>query len=124
VKIVIGGGCRCGKSTLAEALGREHGLPVYRADDLMHMGWSEASDAFADVIAYGRDGIYEGVAAVRAMRKLIKRMGSRPCTRYLHLTRAWTPLTPRQAGLNTAVETVWRDVAPKLRARGVIVRVT
>lgn len=123
MKLVIGGGARCGKTTLAELLSREHGLPVYHADDLLHLGWSGASDAFADVIAHGRDGIYEGVASIRALRKLLRHARpSRPCTRYVHLSQPHLPLTAAQAGMNAAVQSIWRDLAPRLRSCGVVTR--
>lgn len=119
MKIVIGGGCRCGKTTLAERLARERGLPLYHADDLIHLGWSEASEAFAEVIEHGRDGIYEGVATVRSLRKLMKRSRARPCTLYIHLTVPLVSLTAGQRGMNTAVESVRREVVKPLGARGV-----
>lgn len=119
MKIVIGGGARCGKTTLAERMAADLQLPVYHADDLMHLGWSEASDAFADVIAHGRDGIYEGVATVRALRKLMKRSRARPCTRYIHLTTPRVTLTDKQHALNTAVQSVYRELHLPLRARQV-----
>lgn len=122
MKIVIGGGARCGKTSLAELLAREHGLPVYHADDLIHLGWSEASDAFADVIEYGRDGIYEGVAAVRALRKLLKRTRARPITRYIHLTFPRTSLTEGQRKMNVGIEVVHREIRSRLRDRGVELR--
>ena len=122
MKLVIGGGCRCGKTTLADVLGELHGLPVYHADELADLDWSAASDAFADVIAYGRDGIYEGVATIRALRKLLRRTPPGrvpPCTSYLHLRLPFVALTPAQRAMNAAVDSIWRDVEPRLRARGV-----
>jgi len=123
MKLVIGGGTRCGKSTLAEHIGRALRLPVYHADDLIHLGWSEASEAFADVIAHGRDGVYEGVATVRSLRKMMKRPRIRPCTEYVHLSTPMVALTPKQHALNAAIESVYREISPRLRARYVQVRV-
>lgn len=119
MKIVIGGGARCGKSTLAELIGRQHGLPVYCSDELIRLGWSEASDAFADVIDFGRDGVYEGVATVRALRKMLLRSLARPCSHYLHLARPRTLLTHGQLTMNYGIETIYRDLASRLRRRGV-----
>lgn len=126
MKIVIGGSTRAGKTTLADQLAFQHGLPVYHSDDLIPLGWSQASDAFADVIAHGRDGIYEGVATLRALRKLLRRPTGRvpPCTSYVHLVHPvipWVHVTPGQRAMNAAIASVWRDMAPRLRARGVSV---
>ena len=119
MKLVIGGGARCGKTTLADHLARCNGLPVYHADDLLSLGWREASDAFADVIAFGRDGIYEGVAATRALRKLLARSRARPCTMYVHLNEPFVGLTDQQRTMNIGAETVFRTMIRPLHRRGV-----
>lgn len=122
MKIVVGGGARCGKTTLAELIGRELDLPVYHADELTNLGWSEASEEFARVIEHGRDGVYEGVATVRSLRKLLKRTRARPCTTYIHLRVPRVELTPKQVAMNHAIESVFREVMARLVARGVEVK--
>lgn len=62
----------------------------------------------------------EGVAAVRALRKaLAARPGERPCDRVLYLTEPKAEQTRGQAAMGKGSDTVWREVAPMLRALGV-----
>lgn len=105
-------------------MARDMGLPLYHSDDLIRLGWSEASEVFADCIAWTSRGIYEGVATIRALRKLLARSRVRPCTRYLHLVHARENLTRGQALMNQGLQTMWlRDVRGPLIARGVEVQI-
>jgi SPP1 gp7 family putative phage head morphogenesis protein len=124
-RLAILGAPRAGKTTTALELGRRLGLPVHHADDLIALGWSEASDTLARSIAAagsdgpGSDGIWEGVAVVRALRKLLAQSPDKPVEQVLVLRAPHVPLSPGQQRMAAACETVLREIEPELRARGV-----
>ncbi len=119
MRIVIGGGSRCGKTTLADKLGNEQGLSVWHSDDLIEMGWSEASAAMAEMIGGSEEGIFEGVAATRALRKLLEASKDKPCDIYIHLTSPYEQVSKGQATMNKGVDTVFSEIRTQLHARGV-----
>ena len=115
--IVIAGGPRTGKTTLAAELG---GL-VLCTDDVMSLGWSEASqrashwfDGDADVV--------EGVAVPRALRKwLARNPHGKPCERVIWLAVPRQALSDGQERMRKGCVTVWSEVKPELIRRGVMV---
>lgn len=69
MRIAIAGWPRAGKTTLAEAFERRGGYVVRHTDDLIDMGWSEASAEVARWFDEPGPFIIEGVAVLRALRK-------------------------------------------------------
>lgn len=132
-RIVILGGPRTGKTTLAHhlaiagvplvatfvATGKP---PVRSTDDLIHLGWSEASQAAALWLDAPGPWIIEGVAVVRALRKWRDaHPGERPpVDRVIRLTTPHVALEGGQIAMMKGEHTVWSlDVEPWLRAQGV-----
>lgn len=115
-RIVITGGPRTGKTTAATALG----LPVRHTDDTKHMEWSAASAEVATWFDAPGPWVIEGVSAPRALRKwLAAHAEGKPCDVVQRLTVARVALTPGQSTMAKGVETVWREIEPELRRRGV-----
>lgn len=134
-RIVILGGPKTGKTTVAEQIWREaeqrharagtsHG-PARHTDDLIHLGWSEASQAASAWLDETGPWIIEGVAAVRALRKWRdQHPGKRPpVDRVIYLTKPWRGRTPGQEamakGHYTGPGSIWSEVEPWLRQHGV-----
>lgn len=117
MRIVIAGGPHVGKSTAADLLG----LPVRRTDDIIGMGWSEASAEAATWFDAPGPWVVEGVATPRALRKwLAAHPHGKPCDRVYWLTTVRAPLTkPGQAAMAKGCATVWVEIEPELRRRGV-----
>lgn len=118
-RIAIVGAPRTGKTTLAGELGARLGLPVQSSDDLITLGWSEASDELAERIAAADSGIFEGVAVIRALRKLLKQSPDKPVDHLLILHVPQERLTAGQAAMAAGVRTVLQATLPTLIARGV-----
>lgn len=118
-RIAIVGAPRAGKTTQALELGARLGLPVHHSDDLIQLGWSEASDALAQQIAATDHAIFEGVAVVRALRKLLTSSPDRPVDQVLVLRKSRVGLNDGQARMAVACETILREILPALQSRGV-----
>jgi hypothetical protein len=98
MRILVAGAPRTGKTTLADALAAERGIPVRRTDDLVgRLAWSEASAEVARWLTEPGPWIIEGVASARALRKLDP---SAPLPDLIaHLTIPRVARTPRQEGM-------------------------
>lgn len=118
MRVVIVGGPRCGKTTLAATLG----LPTRHTDDVIGLGWSEASAEVATWLDAPGPWCIEGVAAARALRKwLAAHESGAPCDEIRLL---WVPLVERTDGqerMALGIETVWCEISDELIARGVAV---
>ena len=89
-RIIITGGPRTGKTTLARRLSDEEGLllcnppvaalPVNHTDDLMSLGWSEASQAASLWLDAPGPWIVEGVGASRAVAERARHHHGVPMT--------------------------------------------
>ena len=117
MRTVIIGGPRTGKTTRAGAEGGE----VLHTDSLAAgRDWSAQSTAAVHALGASASGTMEGVTAVRALRKwLAAHPEGKPCERVVRLTQAHQPLTPGQASLAKGCDTVFREIEPELRRRGV-----
>lgn len=135
-RIVILGGPKTGKTTLAGEIWRkavaawvaEHGPIVdlegpvlMHTDDVMHLGWSEASEAASKWFDTSGPWIIEGVAVVRALRKWRDAHPGEPppVDRVIRLTTPHVELTSGQATMAKGEDTVWLEVEPWLVEHGV-----
>jgi adenylate kinase family enzyme len=118
-RTVIVGGPRTGKTTLAKKLGRK----TLSSDDVRHLGWSEASEHIATHMGRGNDGVIEGVATARALRKwLASHPEGKPCDEVIHLKTPHVECSKGQAAMGKGCETVFAEIEPELRRRGVVIR--
>lgn len=119
MRIAIAGVPRAGKTTLGEQLSAELGFPLMHADDLISMGWSEASAELARRMQSPGPWIVEGVAVSRALRKALELSTDRPCDRLYFLAQPHVELSSKQAAMGKGCETVHAEIAPELLRRGV-----
>lgn len=117
-RTVIIGAPRAGKTTRALALGGE----IVHTDDFAVRGdFSAQSEAAAAKLGGPGDWTMEGVTAVRALRKWMQAHPGKPCDQVVRLTEPHEPLTPGQASLAKGCDTVFREIEPELRKRGVVI---
>jgi len=117
MRLAIAGGPRCGKTTAA----RKIGGAVYSTDDLIDLGWSEASEAASEWFDLDAPSfVVEGVAVPRALRKwLARNPDGRPCDQVRWMGDPFERLTRGQAVMFSGCSTVMREIVPELRRRGV-----
>ena len=120
-RILVAGGPRVGKTTLADKLAaHRQGTTVRRTDSAAPLGWSEASAHAAIWLDAPGPWIVEGVAVPRAVRKWL---ASHPEGAPADLV-FWSDVAhvERSAGQETMAKgcaTVWREILPELLRRGV-----
>lgn len=121
-RVVIVGGPRRGKTTLAAELAAALAVPHRPTDALKERGmdWSKETDEVAGWLREPGDFVVEGVAAVRALRRLIQK-GERPAAVVVRMRAPVSELSEGQARLSKGVDTIWAEVAPELRRQGVAV---
>ncbi len=116
---IIAGGPRTGKTTLA----MKSGGTVLHTDDLISMGWSEASQFIADDWMKRQQFCIEGIATVRALRKWLEANPSgKPCDEVIWLD---IPKVSREKGQETMAKgclKVWNEIRPELALRGVRIK--
>lgn len=120
-QIVIVGGPHTGKTTLAGRLKEELQIEnvMHSTDDLIGLGWSEASAEAAKWFSEPGDWIIEGVSTARALRKWLVANPNRPLAAdILVLDEAFTPLLRGQQTMTTGIHTVFRQIEPELQRRG------
>lgn len=118
MRTVIVGGPRTGKTTRALV---EGGRVIHTDADLGLNDFSAQSAAAAKHLGLPGDWTLEGVTAVRALRKWMATNPGKPCDRVVRLTSPHVLLTPGQASLAKGCDTVFREIEPELRRRGVSV---
>jgi adenylate kinase family enzyme len=122
MKILIAGGPKVGKTTLAHALSSIH-LGILHGDDLIgKLDWSEASEEISRWIDYPGQWIIEGVQVGRALRKWLNRNPEgKPADIIYYSFDPWITLTNGQSTMNKGCKTVWDEVHNELLRRGVTV---
>lgn len=117
MRTAIAGVPRAGKSTLASKM---QGTK-FATDDLIELGWSEASAAASEWFdRTDSDLLVEGVAVPRAIRKWLARNAEgKPVDRVVWMGDARIPLSRGQRMMAKACHTVWREILPELKRRGV-----
>jgi hypothetical protein len=118
-RVVVGGGPRVGKSTLARKLAND-GRPVRCTDEGIDLGWSKASEHVATWLDATGPWIVEGVAVARALRKwLASHPDGRPCDLLLGSSVPRADRTPGQVTMGKGCETVLAEIRGELARRGV-----
>jgi len=129
IRIVIVGGPRSGKSTLASKLGVPHFCtdPKSLVKDVQPnttylpegLDWGKDSEfVCSNWFTKNESWVIEGVGAVRALRKWVhKNMGQPPCDKIVVLREKYPGVTRNdgQEAMNKAVMTVWNEVADKFK---------
>lgn len=124
-RIVITGGPKTGKTTLAMTMPQPHDETgpciVRHTDDLIPLGWSEASQAAALWFDAPGPWIIEGVAVSRALRKWRDQHPGEPppVDRVIMLTQPHQPLTPGQQSMTKGVDKVHDEIVGWLESNGV-----
>jgi len=119
MRLVILGGPRTGKTTLARTFGTL-GVPVV-STDIYDDGrsWSAQSEAVAALFNAPGEWVIEGVTTVRALRKWMRAHAGKPCDKVIYLVTPYPPISKAQFTLLKGVAKVWVGVAPELKRRGV-----
>lgn len=126
-RIVICGGPRTGKTTLADAeciaAARRGGSALWHTDDLIgEFSWSSASLYISEEwLTRPGPWIIEGVAVSRALRKWREAHpgDAPPVDKVIRLTTPHVALTRGQAAMAKGEETVWQEIADWLFAAGI-----
>ena len=124
-RVVIVGGPRTGKTTLAIRIGAEQSRRVRHTDTLIgQFAWGKDSEEVARWLDEPGEWIIEGVTAVRALRKWMVNNpeGRLDGVLVISLTKPVVTQTSGQASAAKGVATVWVGIENQLRARGADVR--
>lgn len=107
MRIVIIGWPGTGKTTLANEMGGGRST-----DDLIHLGWSEASQAASNWFDEPGPWIIEGVAVPRALRKWHKRnIGDPPpVDKIIYLSERYRQLQPGAVKMGEGLDKVMREL--------------
>lgn len=118
-KIAIGGGCRCGKTTLAA----NYSGIVRHTDDLREsVKYPNAADAVCRWFDEPFD-VIEGVLVLRGLRRWLDlHPQGKPCDQLLLLFGPYEPLTNQQRNFNRGLRTILHGIRAGLLMRGVEVR--
>ena len=120
MRTVITGVPRSGKTTMSEDMSH-----VRHTDDNMGVGWSQHSEAVSYWFDSPGPWVIEGVAAVRALRKWLKRTPTgMPCDTVVYLDREVVPLSKPQAIMASGCNTIWDEIKGELSKRGVAITLT
>lgn len=126
--ILIAGRPRSGKTTLALDLGHRLGVPVRSTDDLVGKNeWSNVSEIASHWLDNPEPWIIEGVAAVRALRKWLARHpkpedGLPFSEMYWRRVPRVPALSPGQATMGKACESIWKEIRDDVLARAMVAR--
>lgn len=120
-RLLIAGGPRVGKTSLALDLAAKHGLPNIRETDALigRLAWSDASAEVARWLREPGPWLIEGVAVARAIRKWLREhpTGTPADVLYVrHVPRI--ALTTHQQTMRQGCMKVWNDIRDELSRRG------
>ena len=123
-RIAITGAPKSGKTRYAARLAKSLGVEAVHTDDFIDLGWSEASERAAEVMAQPETVLTEGVAVPRALRKMLRAApDQKPVDEVLVVERARkVPLTWAQASMAKGARTVLDEIRPALERLGVEVK--
>jgi hypothetical protein len=114
---VVAGGPKAGKTTLADTIRGER--TMRGSDELIGLGWSEASLAASKWFDEPGRWILEGAAMARALRKwLAAHPEGVPCDLIVWLNQPVVARSRGQHVMALGCETVWREIRPELEKRG------
>lgn len=110
-----------GKTTLANRLAEESGIPLFHTDDLLPCEWDVAPEG---VIAWMCEKpapwLIEGVTVARALKRWVKRFSYAPCDRAIVLHTDFLGSGRRVGkGLATTTWRAWAEAEPRLISMGV-----
>ncbi len=120
MRILIVGGPKTGKTTLAETMR----APARHTDDLIDQAaWAEVPDIVCAWMANDGPWVIEGVQTARALRRWLRDRPDEPLPvdRVIVLDSPHVELTGRQEGMRKAVMNIFAEVEPLL-PKGVVER--
>ena len=123
MRILIFGGPKCGKTTLAASLGQSlmNGTTPKSTDVLIgQLEWSDASAEVAKWIDEPGPWIVEGIAGVRALRKWMKSHPAgtaAPFDKLIYLTKCHQILSSGQQAMTLGHAKVWQEVSSEIYRR-------
>ena len=116
--VAIAGVPQSGKTTLAKEL--DPG--AWHTDDLLHLPWSEQSEAVSHWFDSDQVKTIEGVRIPHALRKWLERNSDgKPCDEVIFLNEPRVALGKGQHRMAKGCRTVWLQIVGELKGRGVIV---
>ena len=121
MRVAIAGSPKAGKTTYTETL---PGI-VKHTDDLIELGWSEASEAASLWFDDYEIDVIEGVAVPRALRKWLERNKentNKPIDKVFYFYEPFIELSDGQDRMRKGNVTVWKQVKKDLEQRGVIIQ--
>ncbi len=119
-RVLVVGGPRTGKTTLAVHIAAQTNSPVHHTDDLIgSFDWSSASEVAATWFSQPGPWVIEGVAVVRAVRKWLATNDGKPADRVVLLQQPKVARNGGQRAMAKGHDTVWDEVVGELRTRGV-----
>ena len=116
MKIAIIGSPRSGKTTFSNTFSGN----VKHTDELISLGWSEASEKASLWFDDENIAVIEGVSVPRALRKwLARNQTGKPVDKVIILSHSFQELSDGQMKMAKGIVTVWNEIVKELLARGV-----
>ena len=120
-KLIIAGGPRTGKTTLADSMSSSN---VGHTDELIPLGWSKGSVTVVAWIDNPNLDVIEGVTVLRGLRKWLRlNDAGKPCDKLVYLRGPFEELNRGQAAMTRGCWSVFQQIRPYLQDRGVTVEV-